>query len=199
MRKNTILYLISLFTIIIFVSACSIFNPDETYVTPTVEPANEPTAEKPTSEPTNEVQPVATATESEEETVTIYLIAIGDDGNLGEKIGCDDSLVPVEVSSDSLLESPWNALEKLLNIDADFVSELGLYNALDRSNLKLVEFETKDNSIKVYLEGEMMLGGVCDTPRVEEQLYATILQEDRFNQVEIYLNGELLEDFLSLK
>jgi len=190
MRKKPFLYNFCCLIIVLFVSACSILNQDNTSEMPIEQQPGEPTAE---------IQPVMTATDPAAPEVTIYLVAIEDSGISGKKIGCDDSLVPVEVHSISILESPWNALETLSRIEADVVNELGLYNALDQSSLELVKFETKDNSLKVYLEGEMMLGGVCDTPRIEEQLYATILQGDQFDQVEIYINGELLEDYLSLK
>ena len=185
MKKIPFLYMFCCLIIVLLISACSILNG-----VPIEQPPGEPTAQN---------QPVMTATEPVDQEVTIYLVAIEDNGQSGKKIGCDDSLVPIVIASESILESPWNALETLLRIEADVVSELGLYNALDQSNLDLVKFETKDNSVKVYLEGEMMLGGVCDNPRVEEQLYATILQDDQFDQIEIYINGELLEDYLSLK
>jgi len=190
MRKKPFLYNFCCLIIVLFVSACSILNQGNTSEMPIEQQPDDPTAEN---------KPVMTATDPVEPEVTIYLVAVEDSGISGKKIGCDDSLIPVEIITDSILESPWNALETLLRIDANVVSELELYNALDQSNLELVKFETKDNSVEVYIEGEMLLGGVCDTPRVEEQLYATILQGDQFDQVEIYINGELLEDYLSLK
>lgn len=190
MRKNFLLYVISCSILILFISACTMLKPDQPNGTPIEQQPGEPTAE---------VQPVLTETSLADEEVTIYLVAIEDNGISGKKIGCDDSLVPVEVPSDSSLESPWNAIETLLRVDADVVNDLGLYNALDQSDLELVKFEIRDNFAKVYLEGEMMLGGVCDTPRIEEQLYATIFQGDQFDEVEFYINGELLEDYLSLK
>ena len=44
-----------------------------------------------------------------------------------------------------------------------------------------------------------MIGGVCDHPRIEEQLYATILQNEQIEEVDIFINGESLQDYLSLK
>jgi hypothetical protein len=44
-----------------------------------------------------------------------------------------------------------------------------------------------------------MLGGVCDTPRVEEQILATILQDVQIEEVEVYINDVLLQEALSLK
>jgi len=134
-----------------------------------------------------------------DQTVTIFLVAIEDKGISGIKIGCDDSLIPVEVTVFSDQTSPWSALSALLNLDETYFGESGLYNALHQSNLEIQSYETFEGKTKVYLEGELMLGGVCDTPRVEEQILATILQDDQIDEVEVYINGELLQDVLSLK
>jgi len=134
-----------------------------------------------------------------EQTVTIFLVAIEDKGISGIKIGCDDSLIPVEVTIRSDLTSPWSALSALLNLDETYFGESGLYNALHQSDLEIQSYETFEGKTKVYLEGELMLGGVCDTPRVEEQILSTILQGDQVEEVEVYVNGVLLQEVLSLK
>lgn len=134
-----------------------------------------------------------------DQTVTIFLVAIGDNGKSGKKIGCDDSLIPVEVTIRSELKSPWNALSALLNLDETYYGESGLYNALYQSDLEIQSYETHEGKVKVYLEGELMLGGVCDNPRVEEQIFTTILQHGQIQEAEVYINGELLQEVLSLK
>ena len=131
--------------------------------------------------------------------VTIYLIALEDNGQSGKKIGCDDSLIPVVVTSSSDQDSPWDAVQSLLDLKDNYFGESGLYNALYQSNLSLESYQVDGRKAKVYLEGEMMLGGVCDNPRVEEQILSTILQDGLFDDVEVYVNGELLQDVLSLK
>ncbi|MBE0684753.1 MAG: GerMN domain-containing protein, partial [Anaerolineaceae bacterium] len=113
--------------------------------------------------------------------------------------GCDDSLIPVEVTIRSDLTSPWSALSALLNLDETYYGESGLYNALHQSDLEIQSYETLEGKAKVYLEGELMLGDVCDTPRVEEQILATILQDGQIKEVEVYINGMILQDVLSLK
>jgi hypothetical protein len=134
-----------------------------------------------------------------DQTVTIFLVAIEDKGISGIKIGCDDSLIPIEVTIRSDLTSPWNALSALLNLDETYFGESGLYNALHQSDLEIQSYETHGGKAKVYLEGELMLGGVCDNPRVEEQILATILQDGQIDEVEVYINGVLLQEVLSLK
>ncbi len=134
-----------------------------------------------------------------DQTVTIFLVAIEDKGMSGKKIGCDDSLIPVEVLIRSDMTFPWNALTALLNLQETYFGESGLYNALHESDLEILSYETQEGKAKVYLEGELMLGGVCDTPRVEEQILTTILQDDAIEEVEVYINEVLLQEALSLK
>jgi len=134
-----------------------------------------------------------------DQTVTIFLVAIEDKGMSGKKIGCDDSLIPVEVLIRSDMIFPWNALTALLNLQETYFGESGLYNALHESDLEILSYETQEGKAKVYLEGELMLGGVCDTPRVEEQILTTILQDDAIEEVEVYINEVLLQEALSLK
>lgn len=142
---------------------------------------------------------VATITAVTDQMVTIYLVALEDAGMSGKKIGCDDSLVSVEVSTNSSLAAPWNAVAALLSLRETYFGESGLYNALYQSNLDLKSFEINDGNAKVYLEGEMMLGGVCDNPRVEEQIMTTILESGQVNEAEVFINGTLLQDYLSMK
>lgn len=150
-------------------------------------------------DPTPRIVQIETATTISDQTVTIFLVAIEDKGISGEKIGCDDSLIPVEVTVFSDLTSPWNALSALLDLDDTYFGESGLYNALHQSRLEIQSYETNEGKAKVFLEGELMLGGVCDTPRVEEQILATILQGSQIQEVEVYINGVLLQDVLSLQ
>lgn len=145
---------------------------------------------------TIQIEPIPTISD---QAVTIFLVAIEDKGISGIKIGCDDSLIPVEVTIRSDLTSPWSALSALLNLDETYFGESGLYNALHQSDLEIQSYETFEGKTKVYLEGELMLGGVCDTPRVEEQILSTILQGDQVEEVEVYINGVLLQEVLSLK
>lgn len=151
------------------------------------------------ADPTPRIVQIEPETTMGDQTVTIFLVAIEDKGISGRKIGCDDSLIPVEVTIRSKLTSPWSALSALLNLDDTYYGESGLYNALHQSDLEIQSYETLEGKAKVYLEGELMLGGVCDTPRVEEQILATILQDGQIDEVEVYINDVLLQDVLSLK
>ncbi len=190
MRIPHVLRTIVCILFITLFSACSILAGEDTTIPPTEEQSSLPTLES---------IPVATETAPVKQLVTIYVVALEDSGISGKKIGCNDSLVPIEVQTESSLEFPWNAVEALLSLSPTALEASGLYTPFQQANLELVKYETDDKTAQVYLEGELMIGGVCDHPRIEEQLYATILQSGQIEEVEIFINGESLQDYLSLK
>ena len=55
----------------------------------------------------------------------------------------------------------------------------------------------EDGEAVVNLSGTLMLGGVCDNPRVETQLEETALQFSTVSRVSLFVNGVPLEDLLS--
>lgn len=131
----------------------------------------------------------------------LYLVALDDGGERGELIGCGDSLVPVEVSLDQQAgQQPLaGIIERLLVASGEDYGESGLYNALEQSTLSLVEATVTDEVAEIALEGELRLGGVCDNPRVEAQLTRTAEQLATVERVVVTINGEPLEDVLSLQ
>jgi hypothetical protein len=131
--------------------------------------------------------------------VQIFLIAVDDNGQSGQMIGCGDSLVPVQVEiprSQAVLKA---SLEKLLSIRTQYYGESGLYNALYQSDLQLESVTLDGGKAVIKLTGILMLGGECDDPRVAAQLDATARQFPTVSEVVIYVNGRLLADVLSLR
>jgi hypothetical protein len=55
----------------------------------------------------------------------------------------------------------------------------------------------EDGEAIVKLSGTLMLGGVCDNPRVEAQLEETALQFSTVSRVSVFVNGVPLEGLLS--
>jgi hypothetical protein len=132
--------------------------------------------------------------------VKIYLVAMGDNGVSGKLIGCGDSLVPVEVKIAPTLGVLKAALNELFKLEGkENYGESGLYNALYQSHLSIADVAVIDGEAQIYLKGSLMLGGVCDNPRIEEQLKAIALQFDTVNRVSVYINGESLAKILNLK
>jgi hypothetical protein len=126
----------------------------------------------------------------------IYLIALGDNGEAGKKIGCNDSVVPVEVQIDATVDPLKATLSKLLSLEDREHGLSGLYNALYRSDLSLEEVRLTNGEAVVRLSGTLRIGGVCDEPRIRAQLRQTVLQYTSVEEVSIIINGTLLEDEL---
>ncbi len=131
------------------------------------------------------------------QTLQIFLVAIGDNGASGKKFGCDDSLVAVDVVVNPTVAVLRTSLNELLAIKSDYYGQSGLYNALYQSDLEIEELGLENGRASIYLKGDLILGGTCDNPRVEEQLRATALQFSTVSEVEIFINGKPLGEVLS--
>jgi len=140
------------------------------------------------------IQVPAPAGEPSGFTITrIYLISLNDGG----PIGCGDSVVPVTVEIPSTRAILRASLDKLLSLHTPYYGESGLYNALYQSQLTINDVRIDNRIATIRLSGQVVLGGVCDTPRVQAQLEQIALQFSTVDQVKIYLNGNLLEDVLN--
>ena len=133
------------------------------------------------------------------QTVQIFLIALEDGGRSGKEIGCDDSVIPVQVAIAPTQGVLRAALGELLSLKEPYYGQSGLYNALYQSDLKLDSVSIEQGEAVIYLSGTLTLGGVCDSPRVEAQLEETALQFHTVSHVSVFVNGRPLEEVLSLK
>jgi hypothetical protein len=131
-------------------------------------------------------------------TVQLFFIALEDNGKSGEKIGCDDSVVPVQVTVPYDGNALKAALQALLSVEERYYGQSGLYNALYQSSLQVQDATSRDGQVIVNLTGTLMLGGVCDNPRVAAQIEETALQFGA-NEVYVFVNGKPLQNLLSLK
>lgn len=127
----------------------------------------------------------------------VYLVAPGDAGRSGRAIGCDDSLIPVTVDIQPTLDPVRPALNALLDIDTRVYGQSGLYNALYRSDLTVSDIGIRNGIATVELAGDLNMGGVCDVPRIEQQLRQTALQFPSVDRVIILVNAQPLEDVLN--
>ena len=123
----------------------------------------------------------------------IYLISPDDGG----PIGCGDTVVPVTVEIPSTRGVLRASLDKLLSLHSAYYGESGLYNALYQSQLTIEDVRIDNRIATIRLAGTIVLGGVCDTPRVQAQLEQIALQFSTVDQVNIYINGEPLADALN--
>ncbi len=122
---------------------------------------------------------------------SLFLVALGDNGDAGKMIGCGDSLVRVGTPATNVTD----ALNALLAIRTPFYGQSGLDTALSQSTLAVIDA----SPARVDLTGQFMLGGECDNPRAEEQINATVHQFPGYEKTPVFVNGKALHDALSLK
>lgn len=142
------------------------------------------------------IPPDPTATAAEQR-VKIYLIALEDNGQSGTLVGCGDSAVPVTVTIPPTQGVLRAALERLLSAKQQFYGESGFYNALYQSDLQLRSVRIEQGKAIIHLTGTVMLGGVCDSPRVQAQIEQTALQFSTVNDVDVFINDTPIEEVLS--
>ena len=132
--------------------------------------------------------------EPEPGTAQIYLVAIGDNGENGQLIGCQDSLIPVEVEIEAT-DDPATRVERALNaLFGVGENQDDLYNALYQSTLTVDSVTVEGDEVTVALSGDVLVGGTCDEPRVIEQIRATVLDAAGVGMATITVNGTPLDD-----
>jgi hypothetical protein len=126
-------------------------------------------------------------------TVTAYFVLLDDGGRHGVRFGCNDSLVGSPQGSAAGDEPLKTAISALLRPGQKAGN---LYNALGTSRLRFLSGSFDGTTVRVYLAGTLDPAGACDLPRVEAQLTQTALEASGAIRANIYLNGELLDDYL---
>ena len=125
--------------------------------------------------------------------VKVYLVAVNDNGKKGKKIGCEDSLIPVTRKikpTDSPLKA---AIEELLAVPHEYSKELGNY--WWGKNLKLKSVSITDGAAAIHISGEgPFVAGICDEPRITEQIEETARQFPTVKSVKVYVNDRPLKE-----
>ena len=124
--------------------------------------------------------------------VNIYMIGLE-----GGSVGCGDQVVAVRRDIPKTPAPLTAALNLLLAQKSQYYGESGLYNALYQSNLRIASISRNGTAWTIRLTGSLLLGGVCDGPRVKAQLEQTALQFSTVKSVRYYVNGKTLESLLS--
>jgi hypothetical protein len=141
--------------------------------------------------------PTHTNTPMQLSEVTIFFIAVGDNGLTGPKIGCDDSLVAVKQPIEPTSGVIRAALNQLFSFKEQEIGQSGLYTALWQSDLSIESARVDSGVATVYLTGQVQLGGVCDTPRFKAQIEETILAQSGVTGARVFLNGVPIDQALS--
>ncbi|HEV2705850.1 MAG TPA: GerMN domain-containing protein [Pyrinomonadaceae bacterium] len=129
--------------------------------------------------------------------IKLFFIAVEDNGQSGKKIGCNDSVVPVDVNVARSASPLKTAYERLLAVRADTYSPRKLSNALSKSRLKVRSVAIRNRTAVVRLTGRLVSAGVCEDPRIEAQLKETALQFPAVERVSVFVNGVALSRLLS--
>ena len=135
-----------------------------------------------------------TPTISEGREVKVYLVALDDNGRRGKKIGCNDSLVPVTRTVNADAVPLKAAVEELLSIPREY--EGGLGNYWFGENLRVQSATVRAGVATIRIRGNVYIAGICDAPRIEEQIKETARQFRGVRSVRVFVNGRRLADAL---
>jgi hypothetical protein len=129
--------------------------------------------------------------------VLIFMVAVGDDGRSGKRIGCNDSIIPITLQIEPTPAPLRAALTQLLAVKTQNYGESGLFNALYQSDLRIDSLSIVDRRATVNLSGTLQISGACDAPRVQAQIEETVRQFATISSADIFVNGVRLADALS--
>lgn len=130
--------------------------------------------------------------------VKVYLVALGDNGKRGRKIGCEDSLVAVRRNIEPTNAPLKAALDELMSMPAEHNEggrELGNY--WKGENLKVESVLLKKGTATIRITGTLTVAGICDQPRITEQIEATARQFPTVKRVRVFVNGTPLKEAIS--
>ena len=125
----------------------------------------------------------------------VYLIAYEGVQADGEKIGCSDTLVSVDLIVPIIGTTVETALSSLLV----YPNKNRFNNPLLYSNIKFQSITMEGTHALVKLNGKLNIKGVCDHPKILAQLERTVLQFNKIESVEFVVDEKDLKALLSLK
>lgn len=129
--------------------------------------------------------------------VKLFFIAVDDNGASGKKIGCNDSVVPVDVSVGRLPSTLRTAYNRLLSTREESYGPRNLSNPLSKSRLRVKSIVIRNRTAIIKLTGRLVSAGACEDPRLEAQLTETALQFPTVRRVSVFVNNVPLGRVLS--
>jgi hypothetical protein len=131
--------------------------------------------------------------------LTIFYVAVSDQGKAGPMIGCGDSIVATETGPVIYASQVEASMSGLLENKEIELGQSGLMNALAGSDLLYVSSAVSDGIVTVELTGELRSGGICDDPRIIAQLTHTAMVAAGTEEARILIDGVDIGESLSLK
>ncbi len=126
--------------------------------------------------------------------VKVYLVALGDNGKTGKKIGCEDSLVPVTRSIMKTATPLKAALSQLLATPQHPAANPKLENFWKGRDLKVRSVAIRNSTATIHISGEVFVAGICDIPRIESQIEETARQFSNVKRVRVFIGRRTLQD-----
>jgi hypothetical protein len=127
-----------------------------------------------------------------DQSIKIYLVAVGDDGKTGKKIGCGDSLIAVTRTIKKTAVPLTAAIRELLQTPPHPEDSPNLENFWKGRNLKVRSVSIVNRTATIRLTGQLWVAGVCDEPRIEAQIDATARQFPTVKQVKVFIGQQTL-------
>ena len=128
------------------------------------------------------------------QSIMIYMVAVGDNGKTGKKIGCGDSLIAVTRTIDKTATPLTAAIRELLQTPQhpSVDGSPNLENFWKGRNLKVRSVFIVNHTATIRLSGELSVAGVCDEPRIESQIDATARQFPTVKRVKVFIGNQTL-------
>lgn len=126
--------------------------------------------------------------------VKVYLVAVGDDGKTGKKIGCGDSLIAVTHSIKKTAAPLTVAIRELLSTPQHPDGSPNLENFWKGRNLKVTSVSIRNGTATIRISGEVFVAGICDEPRIQSQIEDTARQFPNVKRVKVFIGKRTLAD-----
>jgi len=128
------------------------------------------------------------------QSINIYLVAVGDNGKTGKKIGCGDSLIAVTRTIKKTAAPLTAAIRELLQTPQHpgVDGSSPLENFWKGRNLKVNSVSLVNRTATIRLSGALSVAGVCDEPRIESQIDATARQFPTVKRVKVFIGNKTL-------
>lgn len=126
------------------------------------------------------------------QTIKIYLVAVGDDGKTGKKIGCGDSLVSVTRTIKKTAAPLTAAIRELVQTPQHPDGSPNLENFWKGRNLRVRAVSIVNRTATIRLSGSVSVAGVCDEPRIKSQIDATARQFPTVKRVKVFIGKQTL-------
>jgi hypothetical protein len=126
----------------------------------------------------------------------VFLVALGDNGKSGKRVGCEDSLVPVSRPLEAGAAPLATAIRALLATPPETEGTPTLENFWKGSDLALESVGIRKGTATINITGQISVAGVCDEPRIIGQIEATARQFPSVKRVRVLVNGRRLADVI---